>query len=1423
MTAFRTTTAAELETAAPADTAPEAATPAAVSADDASTTAAAAAAAAVDDSDGNDLPVTEAPSSTPTPSLRGLWKVLYSDGDEEELERDDLNSAMEDYEAGCYLQEDDDEGEKARSTKKPKKKGAKAAAEESDPWAQCDACKKWRKLPVGVDPQALPDQWTCAHNSGDPTHNTCDAPQEEEVNDENKSALGGRVRKPSAKVAKPEKPPLCEEAAKKDALYAGEMAAALALQNPINLPTSSQHAEDYRPGLEEAFNALGQALEEEGGESSSSPPPSIEPAAIVAGSPMKTARGDGVVAGFRHVKVTGAGAPGVATVGIWTVHYSDGATEDLTCADATVAANAAAAAAAATVTAATLSPVAASAVMAPAPFLAEGFPAPLVPALARVVQGSNLPLMELAQEAIVLFQARAQEEDHACAAAAAVSAASSNGQQNEVVVGTKVHLQLRSKTAEDCSSNRGSQEGELTACDENGMWTVNFLDGTTADAITQEEAVAGAVLAASEAMSAEKRAALAAATLRSVEASQVCAQVPLIAERKAYGPGANKTLVVNDAHQPEALYRWEVISLDLMPVSARPAIQAARKDRTRAGAWLKALRKVLDAVHKPPYDEGKVAVEEGKVAKLRLEEQARAQKEAQRVAKEQEKDRSAERAKAEKEALRVAKEQDKEAKAAQRLAEKEAKEASKAKANEEAEAKAEKKRKAEAKQQSSFMGFFKRPATAAAHVNTSSPNKSQPMVVNTTTTTTSTSVEGAVAADKKTVVVTVLDGAPSSSPSSDVTTEVVEVPATANRPPGFDVDAHWAAILSPAQDSYTYHQRQQAGRAAGRRTRCGAGTAAVTASNRPRWVTKTVSVCNTEAASTGFGQPVFTELREKCFATKLKLLQFQEHERPPYWGTWSKVSRVVSGRAPFKQDSSELWNKGQRPAPTPSSSSLAAAPAISIPTASLSAACPAPPPTAAAEPGFKMNYEIDSEEEWEEEEEGGEDLEGAEDVDGEEGGEEEDLDYGDGWLRRDDDLGSDDEGASRDGSAFGLSGSDGALGAEDQHGPPALLGPFVGDYASAVAKAEAGASPVCVGLEQLMKYTAVAMPWAPTAATRAAAGPPSSPHVVVGKIPVAVRAALEESLASYDMDLPPLPQPKAASKQSASVEKKASSSTSSKDPWAQCDDCKKWRKLPVGVDPQALPDQWTCAHNSGDPTHNTCDAPQEETDTEDISPGDDSSAADGSKMSGTKRKASAGFDDDAHVEALAKLVAQGEVLSGDKIVEAFLALVPGPSKAAVHRALREMAIPPVGRAKWHLKRETCEKFHLPFAEPPAPVEKKAPKARGSNATGSASAASAAPVAATSIAASAAPVVEPSPSAVTEDDSSAKSPQKPKMNTLDKFVVKVKTQSPSRALLNVEAKSRDEEAAGEAKAESVPVLTTVSSVKEQEALAAQSCT
>ncbi|XP_048832238.1 chromatin assembly factor 1 subunit A isoform X2 [Brienomyrus brachyistius] len=83
--------------------------------------------------------------------------------------------------------------------------------------------------------------------------------------------------------------------------------------------------------------------------------------------------------------------------------------------------------------------------------------------------------------------------------------------------------------------------------------------------------------------------------------------------------------------------------------------------------------------------------------------------------------------------------------------------------------------------------------------------------------------------------------------------------------------------------------------------------------------------------------------RQDC--GRMKLLQFHENYRPAYWGTWSKKSLVVSPRCPFRQDK-EL-----------------------------------------------LDYEVDSDEEWEEEEPG-ESLSHSEGDEEEEGGEDDDDDDG---------------------------------------------------------------------------------------------------------------------------------------------------------------------------------------------------------------------------------------------------------------------------------------------------------------------------------------------------------------------------------------------------------------------------------------------
>lgn len=39
-----------------------------------------------------------------------------------------------------------------------------------------------------------------------------------------------------------------------------------------------------------------------------------------------------------------------------------------------------------------------------------------------------------------------------------------------------------------------------------------------------------------------------------------------------------------------------------------------------------------------------------------------------------------------------------------------------------------------------------------------------------------------------------------------------------------------------------------------------------------------------------------------------KLLQFCENQRPPYWGTWRKHSKIINPRRPFFKDMVSLYS-----------------------------------------------------------------------------------------------------------------------------------------------------------------------------------------------------------------------------------------------------------------------------------------------------------------------------------------------------------------------------------------------------------------------------------------------------------------------------------------------------------------------------------
>ena len=107
----------------------------------------------------------------------------------------------------------------------------------------------------------------------------------------------------------------------------------------------------------------------------------------------------------------------------------------------------------------------------------------------------------------------------------------------------------------------------------------------------------------------------------------------------------------------------------------------------------------------------------------------------------------------------------------------------------------------------------------------------------------------------------------------------------------------------------------------------------------------------------------YTEPKTVKLWNRKKFLMFDEDERPPYRGTWSKKSVRVTGRRPFDKDTEVL------------------------------------------------NYDYDSEGEWEEEEPGEDIEEDKEDEVGEED-KGENYDYDDGWMCGDDDLGIEDDNAA---------------------------------------------------------------------------------------------------------------------------------------------------------------------------------------------------------------------------------------------------------------------------------------------------------------------------------------------------------------------------------------------------------------------------
>ena len=58
-------------------------------------------------------------------------------------------------------------------------------------WVQCNRCQKWRKAPLSIDPETLPDVWHCAMNHWAPHMAKCSIKEEEDEEPDPALATGG--------------------------------------------------------------------------------------------------------------------------------------------------------------------------------------------------------------------------------------------------------------------------------------------------------------------------------------------------------------------------------------------------------------------------------------------------------------------------------------------------------------------------------------------------------------------------------------------------------------------------------------------------------------------------------------------------------------------------------------------------------------------------------------------------------------------------------------------------------------------------------------------------------------------------------------------------------------------------------------------------------------------------------------------------------------------------------------------------------------------------------------------------------------------------------------------------------------------------------------------------------------------------------
>ena len=365
-------------------------------------------------------------------------------------------------------------------------------------------------------------------------------------------------------------------------------------------------------------------------------------------------------------------------------------------------------------------------------------------------------------------------------------------------------------------------------------------------------------------------------------------KIKLLAKRKSFidieSSGTPVDLFEDQDH--DRMWRWEFSTLEILPSEILPKVRKARAARKKISSHRTATTRLLQALNeaeavisdlklpkmdkqiaKVSQNEEKVLKYEREAEKKRMAEQAKLKKQEEIEAKKRKKQEELESKKREKELEKERKKLE----AEKKKEEAEAKKQEAAKAREEAKQKKiaekeEKKRVEEEKkraveesktkklnmQKACLMSFFAGPPSKKAKTETNSAGDSNSNDLNEATELTKTACDS------------------------------------------FDVD-NFRSLIDSADSHETNKPMfsklsQQAVSSRKRRTRKVALSVYVT-------------VMPEEGA---FDAQPFAEQREIMVPNKYRFLSFHEDCRPPYHGTWSKTSTIVTGRKPFGKDTTYL-------------------------------------------------------------------------------------------------------------------------------------------------------------------------------------------------------------------------------------------------------------------------------------------------------------------------------------------------------------------------------------------------------------------------------------------------------------------------------------------------------------------------------------